>query len=169
MTYSKWQRQDHVREVQEYLRVIALTDNVYREIAIDGIYGEETAEAVRLFQLTNALPATGNVDFQTWELLAEHYWDALTLLTPPQTARHFPTPQYVIHPGDRGNLITILQAILNTLTETWDGYPPLEINGEYDSDTEQRVRELQAIGDFPETGTVDRYFWDHLILWYNSL
>ncbi len=169
MTYSQQQRRDHVREIQEYLRVIALTDNTYREIAVDGIYGEETAEAVRLFQLTNALTVTGKVDFPTWELLVEHYWDASTLFTPPQPVQLFPSPQHAIQPGDRGNLIYILQAILNTLTDGWQDCPPLTVNGEFDAATEQRIKLLQRIGGFPETGSVDRLFWDHLILWYNSL
>lgn len=169
MTYSDWQRRDHIREVQEYLRLSALTDNNHRELAVDGIYGDETAEAVRSFQLANGLPFTGKVDSETWERLTEEYFDALTLLSEAVAAQHFPSPQYVIRPGDRGNLVYILQAILNTLTEAWEELEDIAVSGTYDSATEQRIRELQKNGGFPETGEVDRYFWDHLITWYNSL
>lgn len=169
MTYSDWQRRDHIREVQEYLRLLALVDNNHRELAVDGIYGEETAEAVRAYQLANDLPVTGTVDFETWERLASDYLDALTLLSEAQAAQHFPSPQYVIRPGDRGNLVYILQAILNTLTEAWEEVADIAVSGEYDNATETRVKELQNIGGFPETGEVDRDFWDHLIIWYNSL
>ena len=168
MTYTAWQRRDHIREIQEYLRTLALTDNLHNELAVDGIYGKETAEAVRNFQLANGLPVTGTVDFETWERLTEDYLDALTLLSEAQAAQHFPSPQYVIRPGDRGNLIYILQAILNALTETWEDVIDLTVNGEYDGATEQRVKDLQAISGYPETGEVDRSFWDHLITQYNN-
>lgn len=169
MTYSDWQRRDHIREVQEYLRTLALTDNIHRELAVDGIYGEETAKAVRSFQQVNGLSVTGKVDFETWERLAEDYLDALALLSEAQAAQHFPSPQHAIRPGNRGNLVYILQAILNTLTEAWEALADINVNGEYDDATERRVKELQAFSGFPETGEVDRYFWDHLITWYNSL
>lgn len=169
MTYSDWQCRDHIREVQEYLRLLALTDNNHRELAVDGIYGDETAEAVRSFQLANGLPVTGKVDSETWERLAQEYLDALTLLSEAVAAQHLPSPQYVIRPGDQGNLVYILQAILNTLTEAWEELKDIAVSGTYDSATEQRVKHLQKIGGFPETGEVDRYFWDHLITWYNSL
>ena len=168
MTYTAWQRRDHIREIQEYLRTLALTDNVHRELAVDGIYNEETAEAVRSFQLANGLPVTGNVDSETWERLTEDYFDALTLRSEAQAAQHFPSPQHVIRLGDRGNLIYILQAILNTITEAWDDVADLVVNGEYDTATEKRIKELQAISGYPKTGEVDRFFWDHLLTQYNS-
>lgn len=169
MTFSEWQRRDHIREIQEYLRTVALTDNKYNELAVDGIYGSETAEAVRNYQSASGLPVTGTVDFETWERLSRDYFDAQTLLHESQSVQHFPSPQYVIRPNDSGNLVYILQAILNTLTQTWEGLANLAVNGEYDTPTENRVKELQGIGGFPQTGEVDRYFWDHLIAWYNSL
>ncbi len=169
MTYTEWQRRDHVRELQEYLRTLALVDNNHRELAVDGIYGEETTEAVRAFQLANGLPVTGKVDSDTWERLVEDYLDALTLLSEATALQALPSPQHVIRPGDRGNLVYILQAMLNTLTETLEELSEIAVSGEYDGATEQRVKELQKLGGFPETGEVDRYFWDHLAAWYNSL
>lgn len=169
MTYTPWQRTDHVREIQEYLRIISQTDNNYPEIAVDGIYGGKTIEAVRAFQQAHGLPITGAVDFDTWEQLSSEYPDTLTLLSAPQTARHFPSPQHVIRRGDKGNLIYILQAILNAVTEAHETVNDLIVNGEYDEVTAARVKSLQHITGFAETGEVDRYFWDFLITWYNNL
>lgn len=167
MTYTDWQRRDHIRELQEYLRTLALVDNNHRELAVDGIYGEETAEAVRQFQLANGLPVTGKVDSVTWNRLVHDYLDALTLLSNAVAVQIFPSPQYVIRPGDRGSLIYILQAMLNTLIEPITEWQALAVNGEYDEVTTQRVKELQRLGGFPQTGEVDRAFWDHLATWYN--
>lgn len=40
---------------------------------IDGIYGNRTAEAVRAFQLRNALPPDGIADLLTWNRIVDQY------------------------------------------------------------------------------------------------
>ena len=164
MTYTDWQRHDHIREIQEYLRTIALTDNNYNELAVDGIYGTETAEAVRQYQLMNGLPVTGAVDSITWERLSADYLNALTLFSEAVPLQVFPSPQHRIRMGDRGEVVYILQVILNTLGDTADA---IVITGEFDQATQSRVKELQKISGFEENGEVDRAFWDHLASWYN--
>lgn len=163
MTYTDWQQQDHVRELQEYLRTVALTDNNYLELAVDGIFGEETAEAVRAYQLANQLPVTGKADSITWDHLLRDYLDALTLLSEAVPLHVFPLPQAVLRPGDRGTTIYILQAMLNSLEEK----DALTVNGYYDAATTEYVRHLQTISGFTANGEVDRAFWDHLATWYN--
>lgn len=169
MTYTEWQRRDNIREVQEYLRTLVLVDNNHRELAVDGIFGEETEDAVKQFQLANGLPVTGRVDSETWDRLLQDYLDALTLLSDAVALKVFPAPQYTLKESDTGNTVFILQAMLNTLTDTVQGLSALNVNGVFDSDTAQRVKELQRIGGFSQTGEVDRSFWDHLASWYNSL
>ena len=43
------------------------------DIRIDGIYGEDTANAVRAFQRINMLDPTGEVDKATWNRLVREY------------------------------------------------------------------------------------------------
>ena len=166
MTYTDWQRTEHVRELQEYLRTVALLDNNHRELAVDGIFGPETAEAVRMYQQANNLPVTGQADSRTWERLVRDYSDALTLITNAVPLAVFPNAPFSIRAGDNGNIVYILQAMLNTLGEA-EGLESLVINGVYDAATENRVRLAQQISGFPKTGVVDRPFWDHLATWYN--
>ena len=42
-------------------------------VAVDGIYGPLTAEAVRIFQSIFGLPATGVVDYRTWYKISQIY------------------------------------------------------------------------------------------------
>lgn len=42
-------------------------------MAVDGIYGPLTAEAVRTFQSIFGLPATGVVDYRTWYKISQIY------------------------------------------------------------------------------------------------
>lgn len=165
MTYTVWQQHDHIRELQEYLRMLALVDSHYRELAVDGVFGAETADAVRQFQLVHNLPVTGRVDTALWEQLFQAYSDALILVSPAVPVQLFPFPPRLLRLGEQGNLIVILQAMLNTLADT---ARPLTVTGRYDAATEARVRELQQASGYPPTGEIDRRFWDFLALWYNQ-
>lgn len=62
-----------VRMIQDQLNAIANVYSVIPKVAVDGSFGESTAEAVRAFQRTFGLPATGIVDFPTWYRISELY------------------------------------------------------------------------------------------------
>ncbi|HHX11566.1 MAG TPA: peptidoglycan-binding protein, partial [Clostridiales bacterium] len=48
------------------LNTIAQNYPAIPTLAVDGVYGPRTSEAVRIFQQIFDLPATGVVDFPTW-------------------------------------------------------------------------------------------------------
>ncbi len=64
---------DKVRQMQEQLNRIAQNYPAIPRITVDGIYGSQTADAVRTFQEIFNLPATGTVDFSTWYEISEIY------------------------------------------------------------------------------------------------
>nr|WP_288828105.1 peptidoglycan-binding protein [uncultured Clostridium sp.] len=64
---------DKVRQVQEQLDTIAGVYTRIPRITADGIYGENTAEAVRQFQSIFKLPVTGVIDFATWYKISHIY------------------------------------------------------------------------------------------------
>lgn len=66
-------RSDKVRQMQRQLNVISNGYPLIPKIAQDGIYGEKTAEAVKIFQKVFGLPQTGVVDFATWYKISEIY------------------------------------------------------------------------------------------------
>ena len=59
-----------VRTIQEQLSAIRRTYSNIPSLAIDGIYGEDTAAAVSRFQSIFDLPVTGEVDYSTWYKLS---------------------------------------------------------------------------------------------------
>ncbi len=64
---------DKVRQVQEQLDTIAGVYTRIPRITADGVYGENTAEAVRQFQSIFNLPVTGVIDFATWYKISNIY------------------------------------------------------------------------------------------------
>ena len=52
--------------MQEQLNRISQNYPAIPKVAVDGVYGEETAAAVKVFQKIFNLPQTGVVDYPTW-------------------------------------------------------------------------------------------------------
>ena len=67
---------EDVRDLQTYLSVIASNNPSIPPVTVDGIYGEQTRDAVYTFQALNGLPPTGSVGPVTWSKIANQY-DAL--------------------------------------------------------------------------------------------
>lgn len=64
---------NEVRTIQEQLVSIRQTYSNIPSIAIDGIYGEQTAAAVSKFQSIFDLPVTGEVGYSTWYKISQLY------------------------------------------------------------------------------------------------
>lgn len=62
-----------VEQMQEQLNAISNNYPLIPRIAVDGIYGEETQNAVEVFQKIFGLPVTGIVDYRTWYKIQEIY------------------------------------------------------------------------------------------------
>lgn len=66
-------RGDKVEQIQDQLNAISNNYPLIPKIAVDGIYGEATQNAVQVFQDVFGLPETGIVDYRTWYKIQEIY------------------------------------------------------------------------------------------------
>lgn len=64
---------DYVRQLQEQLNTIADVYTAIPKIAVDGVFGQNTKNAVMEFQRIFGLPATGIVDLPTWYRISHIY------------------------------------------------------------------------------------------------
>ncbi len=62
-----------VTQVQEQLNRIAQNYPAIPVISADGVYGPQTAAAVRTFQQIFNLPQTGIIDYPTWYQISNIY------------------------------------------------------------------------------------------------
>lgn len=62
---------DKIRQMQDQLNVISRGYPLIPKVTVDGIFGEQTREAVETFQRIFGLPPTGIVDFPTWYKISE--------------------------------------------------------------------------------------------------
>ncbi|MGL4773035.1 MAG: peptidoglycan-binding protein [Clostridium sp.] len=64
---------ESVRTVQDFLNRISKNYPLIPKVSVDGIYGETTAEQVKVFQGIFNLPKTGVVDYSTWYRISDVY------------------------------------------------------------------------------------------------
>ncbi len=64
---------EYVRQLQYMLAILSEYISSIPSVAIDGIYGTNTRSAVLAAQRRFAIPETGVVDAQTWELIYDQY------------------------------------------------------------------------------------------------
>ena len=148
-------------ELQTYLHAIALMNDKIPVIVPDGVYSNETAEAVRAFQREYGLPQTGAADPATWNSIVSVYRGYLSGAPIPYAA--FPSAGYKAHPGDHGLLIYIIQAMLSDIGEKYDNAPPVKICGDYDDPTSAAVKRFQQWCGIPQSGQVDSGTWNMLV------
>lgn len=156
-----------VYELQGFLRAIARVDPEIPLIALDGVFGPETAGAVSAFQKEYGLPVTGTVDFATWTAILNQYKKDILQGSSPQPIFPFPSPQYVAKPGDKGDLIYIIQILLDTIQVGFLNLYSGGFTGFYDEKTKQAVEAVQKGAGLNPTGLVDRITWDVLARAYN--
>ena len=113
--YTDEQRRSHIFDLQTFLRRIQRSQGYAQPLAPDGIFGPETAAAVRNFQRQNGLPVTGTADYDTWTAIYLAYLALLAGDTLPQAVSFFPAGAgATLSAGDRGPSVLVLQLMLGT-------------------------------------------------------
>ncbi len=134
------------------------------DIKPDGIYGDETYNAVREFQIFNRLAPTGRVDLKTFEALAKAARPGAgygCVLVIPETL-----DGGVISPGEESSIVVIIQAMLGELETLYEF--EVALTGRYDAATESAIRDIQRINGLPITGVVDPDTWNALVSEYEK-
>ena len=108
-------------------------------LAVDGVYGPATAQAVKAFQTREKLRATGIVDGKTWDALERKQNPLL------------PYRSSVLKVGSRGAAVTALQRALG-----------ITADGVYGSQTQAAVKAFQKRVKLTQTGIVTSVTWDAL-------
>ena len=135
-----------VRELQYLLLFISAFNDQIPPIVIDGIYGENTANAVRAFQTFYGLPVTGEVDFDTWQRIYDDYIGILATLPEgyfsPVTEPYGGIP---LRPGSEGPDVSRIQDYLNYISDTYTEIPKVTVDGIFGPETQAAVLAYQSL------------------------
>ncbi len=159
---------DHVRELQQYLRVIRRERDGETDVPIDGRFGPVTTAAVRQFQQESGLPVTGIVDRVTWEAIFAAAQEIIYLRALPVPIQGLRMGQPPLRIGDKSDSVLFLQVMLGALAARFANLPAGELSGVYSDATAAAVRLLQQQAGLATTGIVDKPTWDAITTLYNQ-
>lgn len=151
-----------VRSLQAMLRQLSYHYHFIPRLVPDGLFGEETLEAVLIFQREFKLPVTGRVDNTTWDAIVLAYTRVTSTLTDPLRANGFPDRIYTISPGERCIFLLMYQAMFNALSRVLEEVEPGPVDGSHTGPSVRNVRWLQRMGRMEETGVMGKHEWDLL-------
>ena len=150
-----------VRAVQYFLDYVSQFVSTVPGVAIDGIFGTGTENAVRAFQETYGLPVTGVVDETTWDRLYNVYLGFVSSV--PLEFREdgvVPFPGETLVLGSTGDAVRLLQEYLNYIGTTYTEIPRLTVDGEFGPATENAVLAFQnRFGILGIPGVVGPLLW----------
>ena len=157
-------------ELQKMLRSIEDDNGGSSDVYMNGVYDEPSRAAVIAFQKSKGLVPNGTVDNATWNAIVREYSDIAEKRNPPMRIAFFTnTDGYSVGIGDSGELVRVLQIILNELRRLYDGYSHLNVDGYYGVNTEDAVRVVQKANRLNSDGRVNKATWNRLATEYNSL
>ncbi len=157
-----------IRSLQTMLRVIAEYDPRLPITVPDGIYSQDTMNAVSSFQRTRSLPVTGVTDQATWDAVVQAYELALIQQLKPEPIQILLEPGQIIRAGEYHPNLYLLQAMLAFLATIEQTIPGPDVNGTLDGPTAQALAAFQALAGLPPTGQLDKLTWKYLVQQYIS-
>ncbi|MGN0706950.1 MAG: peptidoglycan-binding protein [Faecalibacterium sp.] len=150
----------NVRLIQFWLKIARSMYSSLNNVTVDGIFGPNTAAAVRVFQSYFGLTSDGIVGRTTWNKLYEVYNDiANQLLTPSLRPGEYPG---VLRLGSTGTAVRELQFYLYLMSAYESSIPSVSIDGQFGPATEAAVRAYQSFAGLTVDGVVGRATWDSL-------
>lgn len=151
-----------VSTVQYYLSVIAAFYKGLMPVTVDGDFGEQTEEAVKVFQKQFDLPVDGIVGAETWARMNEVYNDIQSSL--PEWASRDSIPFFPrrLVEGMSGDDVKQVQTWLNTLSTGYSEIKGLPVTGYFGSLTEADVLTAQTLFGIAPSGIVGPITWETL-------
>jgi len=161
-----------VMKLQRYLRQLQHEKEVINRVPIDGIFGDDTRDALIRFQNENLLPATGVADLVTWTLLFEEYQKSLTRNSSANGIfPFFDLPiDYELKLGDANTLVSVLEIILREISTEYTELRDVFVdNGIFDKTKSDIIYKYQVKNKLTPSGNVDRVTWNRLADDFNSI
>jgi len=158
-----------VLALQYMLNQLAIHNSALRRLAVDGFFGEETLEAVMVFQREYQLPVNGVVDLRTWDAIRAAYFNMELLHGDPPPLNVLPNGDYSAAEGEEGPPVSVALAMFTALDKEVSNFLPCEISGRNEGALCDNLREVQRLTGLPVTGALDRATWSYLVQLYHAL
>ena len=159
-----------VKTIQYYLNILAYFNPNLSALPLDGIYGPETTNAVRIFQQYYGLPVTGVMNTATWNVLNRIYSETVEFL-PQGYSGDFAKlyPGYLLTEGMSGENVRDLQTYLALIGQNYDAIPAIPVTGYFGTQTREAVTAFQNAFGLTPNGAVGAVTWNTIATQYDFL
>lgn len=136
-------------------------------LAVDGMFGEETLEAVMTFQREFCPPVTGTVDQRTWDVLVRTYQEVTQKQARPRQLYGFPDRPFQLSLGDTGDTAALVQVMYRSLSGILERVAQDTTDGICGRQSVENTKWLQHCCQLEENGVLDRACWNMLSRLYD--
>ncbi len=151
-----------VREVQKYLHTVSdRIDPEIPRIAVDGVWGDETEEAVNVFKRKYGLSEGARVDLETFDLLYSLYKGELDDIDAEDN--YICCEGFPLSVGVQNHDVTVLHSILSELRREYPTVSRAPRGNYYSDDTARAVSDMQRIFGYGEDGITDKFLFYRLL------
>ncbi len=158
-----------VRTLQYYLAFLGFFNPDLPQISVDGIFGQETYDAVLTFQNKYGLTVDGIVGRSTWNAIQNAYNGVINTLPPKyKSYAQLIYPGYFITTGASGDVVRQLQRYLRVIAQNNPSVPLITVDGSYGNRTKAAVQAVQRLNGLEQTGQVGPITWNAIIDLYQE-
>lgn len=157
-----------VTGLQTMLRTVARLSEAQPTVVPDGVFGEQTAFAVREFQRQHGIQESGNADFETWEALTQAYHEACVEVDAAAPLEIELDCRQAILPGSKNRHIPLIQGMLVGLSACYPELSDVRVSGIYDDTTRRAVCWLQKCCGLSDSGVFTKKTWQLLTGLYRA-
>ena len=140
---------------------------------VDGVFGQETEDAVKEFQRIFNLAPDGVIGKQTWYRIAYLYTSVKRLSELNSEGIPFEDVelQYstLLRYGDTGDEVRIIQYFLAVIADFYETVPPVDVTGVFDDQTRAAVVAFQKTFGLDPDGVVGRLTWQDMYRAYRGI
>ena len=150
-----------VRVLQYRLALLGKYNSQLPVIQVDGIFGDQTEEAVIAFQKYAGLNPDGIVGETTWNELYRYYRGILASMP-----ENFGGEAPMLYPGSplsygmRSSDVAVLQTYLTAISRQFPSIPAVSATGYFGDETRNAVRIFQSENNLVADGIVGSKTWD---------
>lgn len=156
-----------IRSLQTMLRTIASIEPGQMNVMPDGIYGSQTAAAVRSFQRRMGLNPTGAVDQSTHAHIVREFDRARIETKHAHPVQVTLDPGQVLRRGEGHPAVYLVQSMLTVLHDLVPSIPKPTHSGRLDPETAGSLAAFQTYAALPPTGELDKRTWKELSLHFS--
>ena len=159
-----------VTSLQYYLNYLSAFYGAIPQTSIDGVFGTDTANAVKAAQRVFGLEPDGVVGEETWNAIYDAYLGIVrTIPLQYVEGNVVPFPGVFLRVGAESDSVRLLQEYLNYISQFYPEIPSVSPTGYFGSRTNDAVIAFQSLYGLPTTGIVGPVVWNGITRLYSDL